>query len=920
MRPLRLTMTAFGPYAGTEVVDFEALTGVGLFVVSGSNGAGKTTIFDALHFSLYGRLPGRRSNYGRLKSDHADDKTECKVTFEFAAHGKRWLVERTPAQTRRKKRGSGTTEATATAALFRLEGEGGVPIAVTTRIDEVRAKCTELVGLSGAQFERVALLPQGEFSRVLREKGTERRELLRTLFSSEIFDTATGLIAEQASIATAADTAKLERLHERRRALTEDLGFLANRTIEPTDDLAGIVADTRRALDRQQVQVDELTHRATTARRELDAGQTLLERIQRRAHVKAQLDAHRGNSAQHEHDLRRLSAGRSAVPVVNQARTVRQFTERHERASTAADDVQTKLARAVQRAGLESPDSLDEPAMQQLADDGAALAEQLKARHEHAQRAQDLGQEVARLHTQTRRKDNERGTIRRDKEVAASQLRQNSAELHRLTVAAEAQPDEAELDHVQTQLEQRHEMIRLEADHQALALRITAADADVTRLAALAEAATQAAAALPALDLKAASALEELATAERELTAARAYRSAAERITDLRSQLETATDAHDRLWDGFIAGTAARMATTLVDDEPCPVCGSEEHPAPAQAPDALEPVTQPAVHAARAQVDQLRDLVRAEETTVEHLLAEHDGLAATSATEHEARTSTAKAMALGARTLADETRQAASSVHDLGQRHTAAMRTVSELRAERDANEKRHEFLRGSLGVAANVPVADLQDQVETARSARSAAATLAAGQGQLTVHINELEATIEELELRELAADSKHTSLTDQLAQAKVDHDGALADVAAHDRTLATPGAETLPPEQRTQALRQMQELIAALRAASARQAEAADGLRQAQLVLGDRVRASSFTTETEARAAFIEPVVLEQLEAQTTAFAQIDGQLQGQLRELEDLAVEVPDIAALELAAATTGNAATEANRELSGTGQRR
>ena len=221
MRPLRLTMTAFGPYAGTEVVDFDALTNLGLFVVAGNNGSGKTTIFDALQYSLYGTLPGRRSNYSNLRSDHAAPQVECSVSLEFRAHGADWRVDRSPAQTRAKRKGTGTTEAPAQAVLYRLGTDA--PVAVTKRLDEVRAKCTELVGLSGKQFERVALLPQGEFSRVLQESHAERRQLLRTLFSSELFGDATSLLNDRAAAATAKDRARLDALDLQQASLAEEM-------------------------------------------------------------------------------------------------------------------------------------------------------------------------------------------------------------------------------------------------------------------------------------------------------------------------------------------------------------------------------------------------------------------------------------------------------------------------------------------------------------------------------------------------------------------------------------------------------------------------------------------------------------------------------------------------------------------------
>ena len=119
MRPLELTFQAFGSYPGKESVDFRALSQRGLFVVAGATGAGKTSVFDAMVYALFGVLPGARSSEGRERSDFAEPTTETFVEFEFQVQGGRYRVRRTPAQLRPKHRGGGFTTQQAQATLVR---------------------------------------------------------------------------------------------------------------------------------------------------------------------------------------------------------------------------------------------------------------------------------------------------------------------------------------------------------------------------------------------------------------------------------------------------------------------------------------------------------------------------------------------------------------------------------------------------------------------------------------------------------------------------------------------------------------------------------------------------------------------------------------------------------------------------------
>lgn len=133
MKPIWLRMQAFGPYAGTAEVDFVRLSEVGLFVVSGPTGAGKTSIFDAMAYALFGDLPGERSGFNELRSDHAALDLLCEVEFHFYAAGSRWRVNRVPTQERAKKRGTGTAKELAKASLDRFDDGEWVAVSSSVR-------------------------------------------------------------------------------------------------------------------------------------------------------------------------------------------------------------------------------------------------------------------------------------------------------------------------------------------------------------------------------------------------------------------------------------------------------------------------------------------------------------------------------------------------------------------------------------------------------------------------------------------------------------------------------------------------------------------------------------------------------------------------------------------------------------------
>ncbi len=182
MRPIKLTISAFGPYADKQVIDFEELNGRNIFVISGKTGAGKTTIFDAISYALYGEASGESRETDSLRSHFADDYVETFVELEFELKGERYIVNRVPKQKKKKSRGEGFTEKSADATLTLPDGK------VITKVTNVSNKLIEILGITRDQFKQIVMLPQGEFKKLLLADSLEREGIFRKIFNTYDFE------------------------------------------------------------------------------------------------------------------------------------------------------------------------------------------------------------------------------------------------------------------------------------------------------------------------------------------------------------------------------------------------------------------------------------------------------------------------------------------------------------------------------------------------------------------------------------------------------------------------------------------------------------------------------------------------------------------------------------------------------------
>ncbi|MGY2084913.1 AAA family ATPase [Blastococcus sp. SYSU DS0539] len=523
MRLHRLSVTAFGPFAGTVEVDLDEVGRDGLFLLWGPTGAGKTTLLDAVVFALYGRVPGARGEEKRLRSDHADAATRTEVTCELTLGAERLRVVRRPEQQRPKKRGEGWATEQAKLVVSRLTDGGWEP--VSTRIDEGSEHLRTRLGLDVHQFCQVVLLPQGDFARFLRAEPEHRAELLRTLFDVDRFARAEEWLAEERTAA-----------RERTTAQRAQLGTLVARVAQIADvevpeelapELVGAGPGTRVVPWVEQVRataterLTEATARADAAAGEvaaidgeLAAARALEERHARRAQAAAELAGLEQREPALEPLRAERDAGRRAEPlrdVLQSAGAAAVAAERATEALSAAEAAWSPVA-----GGREAT---------------TAVARELRDR---AAEARALLPELDRAAAV------ERAVVALDGTVDG--LAERCAAGEQAVAGFPA---------------------RLAAHEERLARARTAAAELPAQRSALqaAEAALEAARAAETLDGRLAG-LREDVRARRE-----AWVDAREQWLDLRGRR--------------LDGMAAELAAALTDGAHCPVCGATEHPRPA---------------------------------------------------------------------------------------------------------------------------------------------------------------------------------------------------------------------------------------------------------------------------------------------------------------------------------------------------
>lgn len=291
MKPLRLEMSAFGPYADRQILDFEALPPRALFLIHGPTGAGKTSLLDAVCFALYGVSSGERKGKA-MRSDHARATRRTEVIFDFALGADRYRILRRPEQERPRKKGEGTTTERPQARLWKLDadqndGEPGPVLAGSW--SAVTSQVEALLGFRADQFRQVVVLPQGAFRRLLLADSRERQAILEVLFRTQLYRRVESALSGAArELAESIQVLKIRRRDLLARFEVEggsELQTLARERAIEQAEASAVLKDERRAEAEAAAELAE-AREADRRLRERDQARDEAARLEARAEAR----------------------------------------------------------------------------------------------------------------------------------------------------------------------------------------------------------------------------------------------------------------------------------------------------------------------------------------------------------------------------------------------------------------------------------------------------------------------------------------------------------------------------------------------------------------------------------------------------------------------------------------------------------
>ena len=646
MRPLKLVMRAFGPYAQEQVLDFGVLEKSSFFLIYGPTGAGKTSILDAICFALYGEASGGERQIRHLRSDHADPGVLTEVIFDFALGAETYRVFRRPEQGRPKKRGNGVTKEPAKATLWKRTGasrdeDEGVVFA--ERWSRVNEEIERLMGFRSDQFRQVVVLPQGQFRRLLSAGSSERQQILEVLFQTGIYRQ-----VEEALKDTADQTkTEVERLREKKKEILERLG--AGTLVELEDKLE----DATKEKDTIENAIKTLREEETSAGKELEDAKEVVRKLKEHEDAKTALHNLEARIDEFKEKSERLSRARKASSLKDIETELRNRKEELTEAQKKLNTAHGALERA-QEGKAKADEEFDKERSRQGERDSARReVDKLDSLRTQVEELAGARHKLIELEG----KEKALARICNEKKIHLEECEQALQEAQRekeavMTLAAQADARKLEYDNLQRTYERRKQLEKLYEDHKK-------AEAKHFEF-------------------------------QRELKQANEEHSAASKELDLM----------DERWR---KGQAAILARQLKAGTPCPVCGSTEHPQPAKEEGELP--TESDFELARerlkeidSQIKELQEKASSSNNSVVKLETQIRSLEAELEAQKDEDISTMKCRVEEAKSLLDKARKAKERLSGL----EAQMKELDQARkqAEKEAELAKNELQKTTTDFA----------------------------------------------------------------------------------------------------------------------------------------------------------------------------------------------------------------------------
>ncbi|MEW5009414.1 MAG: SMC family ATPase [Cycloclasticus sp.] len=539
MKPLQLTIQAFGPFAGTETINFESLGSNPLFLINGPTGAGKSSILDAICFALYGQSSGTERDPMQLRCDRADARVLTEISLEFSLADKRYKIRRVPTQQRAKLRQQGTTTQQTEAQFWQILSHGESQLLVAKKANEVSTQVRDLIGLNVEQFRQVMVLPQGKFVELLNADSSQREKIFSQLFQTQAYKR----IEEQLKLQAAGIRQAVDQHRNQIKGVLKLAGADSEQCLETLID--GLKPSLEAGLQDKNTALTSLQKRSS----EKHSAETLLASFTTLKTKQVELAQKTTQQASYAAKQERLDQAVKAQKINPLYQQLRQQHLGFEKIKQQRENAKHSL-QAKQQLQISAEEVLAEAKQNQQAVEGLQLQyrdlSQQQGRLLELNQAQQQQQQAAE---ELRLSQERRDKVALQQRQLEQQQAQQQTRFEQLVLAQqEFAPKQLRLHQLEQQLIQRKQWDDLQQQGDVLAKDVDSLAADFT---------------------------------EKE--------QAAEQAAVFSQQCEYR-------WH---SGQAALLAQSLKLEQPCPVCGSKQHPQPAQVVESEQPCSLQQVEDAR---------------------------------------------------------------------------------------------------------------------------------------------------------------------------------------------------------------------------------------------------------------------------------------------------------------------------------